>query len=93
MSLPVVNFANSFLNGLIAGPVGKKLMCDLNAVNAKRIRFSSNTGDPHFNFSAAFGATFFRIVRNSRSFGRASLGASLIYSSIVVGFNLGMARF
>jgi hypothetical protein len=61
-----------------------KLRCDLNAVNAKRIRFSSKTGDPHFRVSVAFGATFFRMARISRSFFCASLGAALMYSAIVV---------
>src|SRR5947199_10586137 len=62
-----------------------KLRCDLNAVYAKRIRFSANTGDPHFRASVAFGATVFRIARISRNFFCASLGAALMYSVTVVG--------
>lgn len=90
VSLPVVYVANSFLNGCRAKRVGMKLRCDLKAENAKRIRFFSNTGDPHLRASVAFGATFFRIARISRSLLCASLGAAFIYSSIVAGLAFGM---
>src|SRR5688572_5425721 len=54
------------------------------------MRFSSITGEPHFNASVAFGATFLRIARISRRLFRASSGAASMYSSTVVGFFLVM---
>ena len=86
-------FANSVLNGFIAEGVGMKLRCDLKAANAKRIRFSSNTGDPHFRPSVAPGATFLRIAYISRRFLCASLGAEFMYSAIVVGLVFDMVLF
>src|SRR5688500_5639578 len=68
-----------------------KLRCDLNAEYAKRIRFSSNTGEPHFKASVAFGATFLRIARISRSFFCASFEAEAIYSSTLAGLDFGMS--
>src|SRR5512134_1655460 len=67
-----------------------KLRCDLKAAYAKRIRFSSNTGDPHFKVSFAFGATFFRMARSSSNFFCASLGAAFMYSGTVVGLVFAM---
>ena len=70
--------------GVCEERVGIKLRWDLKAAYAKSMRFSSNTGVPHFNVSVAFGATFFKIARISSNFSRASLGAAFIYSVTVV---------
>ena len=67
-----------------------KLRCDLNAANAKRIRFSSNTGDPHFIVSVASGAAFFKMECSSINFFCASLGAEIMYSEMVVGLIVDM---
>ena len=54
------------------------------------MRFSSNTGYPHFSISLALGATALRIARISRNFFWASLGAAAMYSATVVGLVVAM---
>src|SRR6185503_17386180 len=89
--LPVVYVASSFLNGFNAEGVGMKLRCDLNAANANRMRFSSNTGVRHFTPSVAPGATFLRMAYISRRFLCAAFGAAAMYSAMVAGlvFDMG----
>src|SRR6187401_2941844 len=89
--LPVVYFASSFLNGFNAEGVGMKLTCDVNAANAKRMRFPSNTGVRHFTPSVAPGAAFLRMAYISRRFLCDALGAALMYSAMVVGLGFDMA--
>src|SRR6185503_13971206 len=91
--LPVVYVASSFLNGFNAEGVGMKLTCDVNAANAKRMRFSSNTGVRHFTPSVAPGATFLRMAYISRRFFCDALGAASMYSAMVVGLVFGMALY
>ena len=74
------HFASSFLNGFNAEGVGMKLTCDVNAANAKRMRFSSNTGVRHFTPSVAPGATFLRMAYISRRFLCEALGAASMYT-------------
>ena len=71
--------------------VGMKLMCDLNAANANRMRRSSYTGVLHLMVSFAFGATARRMARSSRRWVRASCGAFEMYSATVAALIFGMA--